>query len=95
MITEGNVLVIDDEVQIRRLLQITLNANNYNTTVASTGREGLVSAATQHPDLIILDLGLPDTDGLDLLKELRQWYTKPIMILSVRNNEEDIIKALD
>ncbi len=95
MITEGNVLVIDDEVQIRRLLQITLNANNYNTTVASTGREGLVSAATQHPDLILLDLGLPDTDGLDLLKELRQWYTKPIMILSVRNNEEDIIKALD
>ena len=89
------ILIIDDEVQIRHLLEITLSANGYKISEASTGKEGLALAATRHPSLIILDLGLPDTDGLVILKKLREWYQKPIMILSVRNSEDDIVKALD
>ena len=89
------ILIIDDEVQIRRLLEITLSANGYKISEASTGKDGLIHAATTHPVLIILDLGLPDADGLEILKKLREWYLKPIIILSVRNSEEDIIKALD
>lgn len=92
---QENILIIDDEVQIRRLLEITLQANGYKISEASTGNEGLMLAATGQPVLIILDLGLPDIDGLDLLKKLREWYQKPIIILSVRSSEEDIIKALD
>ncbi len=89
------ILIIDDEVQIRRLLEITLSASGYKISEATTGKEGLTLAATRHPALIILDLGLPDADGLDILKKLREWYDKPILILSVRNSEDDIIKALD
>jgi len=95
MINEGNILIIDDEIQIRRLLEITLSANGYKVSEASTGKEGMALAATGQPVLIILDLGLPDTDGLTILKKLREWFEKPIIILSVRNSEEDIIKALD
>jgi len=95
MINTGTILIIDDEIQIRRLLEITLSANGYKIAGGSTGKEGLVLATTVHPVLIILDLGLPDTDGLDILKKLREWYHKPIIILSVRNSEDDIIKALD
>jgi two-component system KDP operon response regulator KdpE len=95
MIFEDTILIIDDEVQIRRLLEITLSANGYKTFKASTGKEGLVLAATTHPVLIILDLGLPDSDGLEILENLREWYHKPIIILSVRNSEDDIVKALD
>jgi len=91
----GNILIIDDEVQIRRLLDITLSANGYKIIEAPTGKEGLVLAATHHPLLIILDLGLPDAEGFDVLKRLREWYQKPIIILSVRSSEEDIVKALD
>ena len=90
-----SILIIDDEVQIRRLLEITLSANGYKISEASTGKEGMTLAATRQPVLIILDLGLPDTDGLELLKKLREWYRNPIIILSVRNSEDDIIKALD
>ena len=89
------ILIIDDEIQIRRLLEISLTANGYKTTFASNGKEGLTSAATQHPSLIILDLGLPDIDGLELLAKLREWFARPILILTVRNSEEDIITALD
>ena len=89
------ILIIDDEVQIRRLLEITLSANGYKVSEATTGKEGLVAAATHHPALIILDLGLPDIDGVDILKKLREWYHKPVIILSVRNSEEDIVDALD
>ncbi|MDP4290796.1 MAG: winged helix-turn-helix domain-containing protein, partial [Bacteroidota bacterium] len=84
-----------DEVQIRRLLEITLSANGYKILEASTGKEGLVQAATGQPMLIILDLGLPDNDGIEILKKLREWFQKPIIILSVRNSEDDIINALD
>jgi len=89
------ILIIDDEVQIRRLLEITLSSNGYKISEAATGKDGLIAAATHHPALIILDLGLPDTDGIGILKKLREWYQKPIIILSVRNSEEDIIQALD
>jgi two-component system KDP operon response regulator KdpE len=88
-------LVIDDEVQIRRLLEITLNLNGYKISEASTAREGIVAAATHNPALILLDLGLPDEDGLSVLRKLREWYQKPIIILSVRNSEDDIINGLD
>ncbi len=89
------ILVIDDEVQIRRLLEITLSSNGYNVFEASTGRDGLIAAATNNPILIILDFGLPDSDGIEILKKLREWYQKPVIILSVRNSEEDIVHALD
>jgi len=91
----GNILIIDDEVQIRRLLEISLSANDYSTFFASNGKEGLIAAATYHPSLIILDLGLPDMDGMELLIRLREWYTRPVIVLSVRNSEEDIINALE
>jgi two-component system KDP operon response regulator KdpE len=89
------ILIIDDEVQIRRLLEITLSSNGYKVSEAATGKEGLVAAATNHPELIILDLGLPDSDGLEILKKLREWYEKPIIIVSVKNSEEDIVSCLD
>ena len=95
MTNADTILIIDDEVQIRRLLEITLSANGYKISEASTGKDGLIHAATTHPVLIILDLGLPDADGIDILKKLREWYLKPIIILSVRSSEEDIIHALD
>jgi two-component system KDP operon response regulator KdpE len=95
MNTTDTILIIDDEVQIRRLLSITLSAEGYKISEASNGREGITLAATRHPVLIILDLGLPDSDGLDILIKLREWYDKPVIILSVRNTEADIIKALD
>ena len=89
------LLIIDDEAQIRRLLEITLSANGYKIAEAATGKEGLALAASLQPVLIILDLGLPDADGLDILLKFREWFMKPIIILSVRNSEEDIVKALD
>jgi two-component system, OmpR family, KDP operon response regulator KdpE len=89
------ILIIDDEVQIRRLLEITLTSNGYRVCEAATGKDGMVSAATNHPDLIILDLGLPDYDGINILKRTREWYQKPVIILSVRNSEDDIVSALD
>lgn len=89
------ILIIDDEVQIRRLLEITLSAQGYKILQAVNGKEGLIEAATNHPSLIILDLGLPYIDGQEVLKKLREWFYKPIIVLSVRNSEEDIIIALD
>lgn len=95
MTIKDTILIIDDEPQIRRLLDITLSANEFKIIEASTGKEGIALAASEQPGLIILDLGLPDIDGLDVIKILREWYQKPIIILSVRNSEEDIVKALD
>lgn len=89
------ILVIDDESQIRKLLEITLQSNDYKVTEAATGKEGQIMAANHPPDLILLDLGLPDESGHSVLKKLREWYTKPILILSVQSNEDDIVKALD
>jgi two-component system KDP operon response regulator KdpE len=89
------ILIIDDELQIRRLLEITLSSNGYKIIQAVNGKEGLVAAATHRPSLIILDLGLPDTDGQEIIAKLREWFNKPVIILSVRNSETDIIRALD
>src|SRR5688572_30044433 len=89
------VLVIDDESQIRKLLQITLQSNDYTVVEAPTAKDGLSLAASHSPDLILLDLGLPDEDGHSVLKKLRQWFSKPIIIISVQNDEEDIVRALD
>jgi len=89
------ILIIDDEVQILRLLEITLSSNGFKVSEAVTGKDGLIAAATNHPALIILDLGLPDIDGIEILKKIREWYHKPIIILSVKNSEDDIINALD
>lgn len=90
-----SILVIDDEPAIRKLLEITLESNDYKVVLASTGKEGILTAANHPPDLILLDLGLPDKNGHEVLKELRSWYTQPIIILSVQNSEEDIVQALD
>lgn len=95
MDTKQTILIIDDEIQIRRLLEINLAANGYRVIEAENAKEGLLLAASVNPILIILDLGLPDMDGLEVLKKLREWYTAPIIILSVRNLEEDIVKALE
>lgn len=95
MSNKETILIIDDEAQILNLLRITLSVNGYRISEASTGKEGLALAASWQPALIILDLGLPDADGFDILKMLRVWYKKPIIILSVRYAEEEIIKALD
>ncbi len=92
---KAEILVIDDEEQIRKLLEITLKANNYSVIHAASAKEGLIMASNHPPDLVILDLGLPDKDGLIVLQDLRQWYTNPIIILSVQRSEEVIIRALD
>ena len=95
MDAKQTILIIDDEIQIRRLLEITLTANEYKTIEADNGKDGCSMAASFNPALIILDLGLPDQDGLDVLNKLREWFTNPVIILSARNSEEYIIKALD
>jgi two-component system, OmpR family, KDP operon response regulator KdpE len=89
------LLIIDDEVQIRRLLEITLTVHDFRIVKAGSGKEGIIAAAAHQPACILLDLGLPDADGLDVLKKLRTWYQKPIIILTVRNTEEDVVQALD
>jgi two-component system KDP operon response regulator KdpE len=89
-----NILVIDDEIQIRKLLRLNLSPD-YNIIEAENGVTGLQLAASHHPDLVILDLGLPDKDGLEVLKDLRGWSNIPVIILSVRNSENDIVSALD
>jgi two-component system KDP operon response regulator KdpE len=91
----AQILVIDDEAQIRKLLEITLQSNDYRVSEAATAREGLILAANHPPDLILLDLGLPDQNGHEVLKALRAWYTKPVIILSVQSDETDIVQALD
>jgi two-component system KDP operon response regulator KdpE len=89
------VLVIDDEVQIRRLLRLTLEGAGFRVREAENGELGLVEAATKRPDAIILDLGLPDLPGIEVLKRLREWSRLPVLILSVRGQEADKIEALD
>ena len=90
-----SILVIDDEAQIRKLLEITLEANGYKVLFAVNGKEGIALSASHHPDLILLDLGLPEDDGQVILKKLREWYQNPIIILSVKSAEEEIVNALD
>ncbi len=91
----STLVVIEDDPQIRRFLRSGLSTEPFRIFEAETGRAGLVEAATRKPDLVILDLGLPDLDGVEVVSELRQWYTRPIIILSARSNEQEKIKALD
>ena len=95
MNNQPSILVIDDEAAIRKLLEITLQSEGYAVTHSGTAREGIIRAAAHPPDMIILDIGLPDKNGHEVLKELRDWYNRPIIILSVQNSEEDIVQALD
>lgn len=95
MNTQADILVIDDEPQILRAMRTILNAHHYRVIVARTGEEGLALAAVEHPDIIILDLGLPDMDGIQVCEQLRMWTQVPIIILSVRSEENDKVKALD
>lgn len=95
MNNKAEILIIDDEAPIRKLLEITLQSNDYLVAQAATAKEGIIKAANHPPDMVILDLGLPDEDGHIVLKQLREWFTNPIIILSAQTNEEDIIKALD
>jgi len=92
---QPTVLVIEDEVQIRRFLRATLTANGYQLLEATTAQEGLVQAATRQPEIVILDLGLPDLDGLEVTRRLREWTTVPIIVLSARGQESDKVTALD
>jgi len=89
------ILIIDDEPQIRRLLRITLEAGGFHVFDAANGNDGLVQVAQRRPDLVLLDLGLPDADGLSVLKRLREWSQVPVIILTVRDQEDDKISALD
>lgn len=90
-----HILIIEDEPPIRRFLKASLSNEGYRISEAASGDEGLRMASTQPPDLVILDLGLPDLDGQDVLKRLREWYKSPIIILSARDQEAQKVKALD
>jgi two-component system, OmpR family, KDP operon response regulator KdpE len=91
----ARILIIDDEPAIRRFLRVSLGARGYELYEAATGGDGLQSVPMHHPDLVILDLGLPDMDGLEVVRSLREWTQTPILILSVREQEADKITALD
>ena len=93
--TPLTTLLIDDEVQIRRLLRLTLEGHGYRVLEAATGQAGLLEAAQRRPDLVLLDLGLPDLDGVDVLKRLREWSRVPVIVLSVRDRDQNKIAALD
>ncbi len=91
----STLLVIDDEPQIRKFLRISLSAQGYRVVEAANGREGLEQAALVQPDLVVLDLGLPDLDGQEVLRELREWSSVPVLVLSVRASEGEKVLALD
>jgi len=93
--SNATILIIDDEVQIRKLLTITLESFDFRVQEAATAKEGVLMVANHPPDLVLLDLGLPDENGHDVLRHLREWYSNPIIIVSVQSEEADIIKALD
>jgi len=92
---KSTALVIDDELQIRRLLRVCLETKGYKVIEAATGQEGIAQAAQYPVDVILLDLGLPDMDGVAVLKRLREWTRVPVVVLSVRDREDDKIAALD
>lgn len=88
-------MIVDDEAQIRKLLKVTLQAHQYSIHEASTGEEGITQAALVNPDLIVLDLGLPDLAGMEVISRIREWSNVPIIVLTAKDREEDKIKALD
>lgn len=96
MSTAGSqILIVEDEAHIRRFVRLTLEAEGHTVHEAETYQRGLIEAGTRRPDLVVLDLGLPDGDGVDLIRELRQWSTLPVIVLSARSTEASKIAALD
>ncbi len=93
--TKPTVLVIDDEPSIRKFLRVSLEANGYAVVEAETGKLGLIAAASRGPDVVVLDLGLPDADGVDVARQLREWSAVPIIVVSARGREQDKVVALD
>lgn len=89
------ILLIEDESQMRRFLRITLQSQGYRLIEAATAQEGLMQATTRNPDVVLLDLGLPDLDGLEVTKRLREWTHTPIIVISAREQEQDKVRALD
>jgi two-component system, OmpR family, KDP operon response regulator KdpE len=88
-------LIIDDEIQIRRLLRLVLEGENYKVHEAETGQQGLMEVATRKPEVVLLDLGLPDLDGLQVLRRLREWSEVPVIVLTVRDDVQEKVAALD
>lgn len=93
--TGARVLIIDDEPQIRKLLKVTLQAHQYEIYESATAESGMLEASMHHPDLVILDLGLPDMAGIEVLRRLREWSSVPVIVLTAKDREEDKIEALD
>ena len=92
---EPAVVVIEDEAEIRRFLRVTLHAHSYRLFEAATGGDGLVEVATRQPDVVLVDLGLPDIDGLEVIRRIREWSSVPVIVLSARGGERDKVTALD
>jgi two-component system KDP operon response regulator KdpE len=95
MVERPTILLVEDEQEIRRFLRASLASHGYRLVESETGQDGLRQVAAQHPELVLLDLGLPDTDGLDFIAQMRTWSNIPIIVLSARGREADKIKALD
>jgi two-component system KDP operon response regulator KdpE len=93
--TEATILIIEDEAEIRRFLRVTLSANGFTPLEAETAREGLQKLTSQRPDVVILDLGLPDQDGQDFIRDVREWSQVPIVVVSARDQEAEKIQALE
>ncbi len=93
--TVGNIILIEDELQIRRFVTAALESENFQVYCAETGKQGLIEIGTRKPDAVILDLGLPDMDGLEVIKDTRNWSNVPIIILSARTQESEKVAALD
>lgn len=91
----GRILIIEDEAPIRKFLRVALEAHDFKVSESATGRDGIASAATESPDIVILDLGLPDIDGKEVVKRLREWSALPILVLSVRESEAEKVAVLD
>ena len=91
----SQILIVEDDAQIRRFVRLTLEAEGHTVHEAETYQRGLIEAGTRRPDLVVLDLGLPDGDGVELIRELRQWSTIPVIVLSARSAEGSKIAALD
>jgi two-component system KDP operon response regulator KdpE len=92
---DPGIVLIEDEAEIRRFLRVTLHAQGYRLFEAITGADGLVEIATRQPDIVIVDLGLPDMDGLEVIRRLREWTSVPVIVLSARGGERDKVTALD
>ena len=95
MVEDKKILIVEDELEIRRFLRASLDTHGYQLIESETGKDGLNRVADEHPDLVLLDLGLPDTDGLCVIHKLREWSQVPIIVLSARGREADKVKALD